>query len=249
MFKFNVIFKILTTTVLFSSALALSPVHASDEADLICSVCKKVDVPTEVYSYQSSYVLQIPDETLAEQLYYGNAPLDLEYLLTMAAGAAERCTNIDENSIDLYFGFIDEVMLVATNYGDADLDAYAENKDQWGVTGITMSKAKETLEWLKVNRSDVYEKIMSLMSAEYKDDLESNLLYNVPFNIAVAIEAVWLSCPVLPSKFVKIKNRARIYSEVIRGGDKEARKDFKNILKNHTLVNGVPAGEDWSYID
>lgn len=239
------------SAIFFCGSLVLAavvPVHATDNAaEFLCSECVFPDSASEVYTYESEYAPQMSDKSLKEQTYEGFAPLDAEYYWSMVAGVSERLTNLSDHALDRYCWFLDEVVDTSTQYGKADLFALAD-QGMYGITGITLTRAEATLEWLEKNHPDVHARIMGMMTEEYPG-LEGNLIANIPFNLAVTLEAIWLACPHVPEKFEDTAVRAQMYSEIIRGGGEDPYYSFLEALDRRYNVDGVPAGEDWGYIN
>lgn len=248
MAKLNVIFKEIVATTCFCGLVsfsAISPAHAQGQEELLCTQCTLPSA--DVYTFNRKYEPQVLDESLKDQTYEGLAPLDTVFYWSMVVGVSERLTNISERTIDFYVWFLDEVVATSTKYGTADLFALSE-LGMYGITGITLSRAEATLNWLQVNHPDVYERIMNMMTEEYPG-LEGNLVANVPFNLAVTLEAIWLACPAVPENFDDVAVRAEMYSEIIRGGGKTPYYDFLEAYDRRMNVDNVPAGEDWGYIE
>lgn len=251
MAKLKTIINEVGSAVFFCGALvaaAVVPVQATDNAaEFLCSECAFPDSASEVYTYEREYAPQMSDESLKEQTYEGFAPLDAEYYWTMVTGVSERLTNMSEYALDHYVWFLDEVVDTSTQYGNADLFTLAD-QGMYGITGITLTRAEDTLAWLEKNHPDVHARIMGMMTEEYPG-LEGNLIANIPFNLAVTLEAIWLACPLIPEKFDDTAVRAQMYSEIIRGGGEDPYYSFLDAFDRRYNVDGESAGEDWAVLD
>ena len=79
----------------------------------------------------------------------------------------------------------------------------------YGLGQFTILTAKETLAWLKAQRKDVYDAVMSLY--DNSKDLKENLNYNVPFSVAMTIQYYWRICPDLYRNIGSKEDRAKLW--------------------------------------
>ena len=79
----------------------------------------------------------------------------------------------------------------------------------YGLGQFTILTAKETLAWLKTQRTDVYDAVMALYNND--KDLKENLNYNVPFSVAMTIQYYWRVCPDLYRNICSKEDRAKLW--------------------------------------
>ena len=105
----------------------------------------------------------------------------------------ETVTNVLENLDNLNHinqtnlrDLVLETMIVETLVGKSKYDYSSTNYRNYGIAQIRTETAKDVLEWLQRKDPNTYTKVVSLMNS--KVSLKQNLLYNVPFSIAICAE-------------------------------------------------------------
>ena len=105
----------------------------------------------------------------------------------------ETVTNVLENLDNLNHinqtnlrDLVLETMIVETLVGKSKYDYSSTNYRNYGIAQIRTETAKDVLDWLQRKDPNTYTKVVSLMNP--KVSLKQNLLYNVPFSIAICAE-------------------------------------------------------------
>ena len=105
----------------------------------------------------------------------------------------ETVTNVLENLDNLNHinqtnlrDLVLETMIVETLVGKSKYDYSSTNYRNYGIAQIRAETAKDVLDWLQRKDPSTYTKVVSLMNP--KVSLKQNLLYNVPFSIAICAE-------------------------------------------------------------
>ena len=223
-----------TTVLLASSAILASTAQA--EVTPFASVCK--DTCNTIINYGHSDTKArstvIPLDELKDFWYEGRAQLDLEYLKNTVSATYTYLDNLPAVSQNEYAVAITDIANVATNSGEAPFDQYADELGAYGITGISMNMATKVMDWLKTNQPQTYENIWSLSATNCDDgDFECNLIYSVPFNLAVAYEALYLNCPSYSSLSHIL--RGAVYSTIFREGNPQDAVIFTNILNGGNM--------------
>lgn len=106
-----------------------------------------------------------------------------------------------------------ETFITETHFGKADFTSAAKRYANYGLGQLRLDTAKETLQWLIwINRRDVYDTIMSYYDESLS--MEDNLMYNVPFSIAMTAEVYWRKLPDLASNIKTKIARAIVWKSV-----------------------------------
>lgn len=98
----------------------------------------------------------------------------------------ENLDNLNHIDQDNLSDLVLETMIVETLVGKSKYDYSSTNYRNYGIAQIRVETAKDVLEWLENKDYNVYLKVKSLMNP--KVSLKQNLLYNVPFSIAICAE-------------------------------------------------------------
>lgn len=165
-------------------------------------------VRTASYShYRTLVVVNEPMGELLIKQHVGGSMLDLDDLRTTIQFVISRMPNIEynENYVELTL----ETSYIETRAGGHSYDKSAK-RNNFGLLQIRHDTAEDTLRWLRlIERGDVVEAVMQF----YDEDktLEENLLTNVPFSIAMAIQIYWRKVPDLYSNTRDLLSRAIIW--------------------------------------
>ena len=221
---FNRITKVFCTLSLFFFVAA-----QAEDTPPLCSVCQMPasyeDVYGETYTDRSYQY-----ESFMIESYEGGGELELtKYWGTMNA-VLERLPNISVDASDYYAYVLDEIVEYSTGHGALQLWELADNLDYCGLTGIPYEAGAFTLEWLSEHRPDVFANVQAMRDPNI--DLKDELTYNVPFNLAVTAEYLWIVCPNLLEQFDDVDFRAKFYASAFREGDEEAYTGYKHFVEN-----------------
>lgn len=98
----------------------------------------------------------------------------------------ENLDNLNHINQDNLSDLVLETMIVETLVGKSKYDYSSTNYRNYGIVQIRTETAKDVLDWLQRKDSSTYTKVVNLMNP--KVSLKQNLLYNVPFSIAICAE-------------------------------------------------------------
>lgn len=124
-----------------------------------------------------------------------------------------------------------ETMLVESNLlgiSRKQLEMY----NNFGIAQFRMDTAKDTLNWLKTIRKDVYEVMMDL----YEDDLnlKDNLRYNIPFAIAMMAQYYWRISPDIYPNITTLEKRGILWKSAYNTHKGLGTvNDYKNRVKKY----------------
>lgn len=230
---------IIATCILFFTASSFAEEELCPGCGLPTSVCQEVFPRATV------------DENTSEHTYLhkGGKYIPTEDLWNIMVSVNNSLPNVKSENADFYLWLLDEVVDTASEYGKNGMYAIAATEGKYGVTGIALSEALNTLERLADEQPDVYVTVMSYKAGSI-ETVEENLIINVPFNIAVALETLVLNCPDIDSNFSTVGIRANVYADVIRGGDDPAAvDDFYDTFYRRQAMTSSYDGEDWVVLE
>lgn len=114
----------------------------------------------------------------------GGKKIDLDILEPTVRAVLQRMPNV--KTTDPIVALCIETMQTETGCGAEKWETGIKKWKNFGICQFRADTAKETLDWLKYVRSDVYEALMDLNDREH--DLIWNLTYNVPFGIGLMVQ-------------------------------------------------------------
>ena len=146
----------------------------------------------------------------------GGKRLNTNHLTTTIEAVLQRMPNV--KSSKKFTALILETFLVETDLGLADFEKAANRQRNYGIAQFTMGTAKDTLQYLKKTRSDVYEVVMDMYDRRLS--LRDNLMYNTPFSIALCAQLYLRCIPDIHPNIHTVRQRAtawKVYYNSIYG--------------------------------
>lgn len=119
----------------------------------------------------------------------GGKRLNTKHLISTIDAVLQRMPNV--KSSKKFTALILETFLIETDLGSANFEKAANKQRNYGIAQFTMETAKDTLQYLKKTRKDVYNAVMSMY--DRKLSLRDNLMRNTPFSIALCAQ-LYLRC-------------------------------------------------------
>lgn len=105
-----------------------------------------------------------------------------------------------------------ETFITETRAGSMSYAYSAKNWANYGIAQFRKDTAEHLLKWLKTNRVDSYNAVMSFYQP--KKSMKDNLLSNVPFCIALTSQYYWYRVNDLTDKIETVEARAKLWKSV-----------------------------------
>ena len=146
----------------------------------------------------------------------GGKRLNTKHLTSTIEAVLQRMPNV--KSSKKFTALILETFLIETDLGSANFEKAANRQRNYGIAQFTMGTAKDTLQYLKKTRSDVYDVVMDMYDRRLS--LRDNLMYNTPFSIALCAQLYLRCIPDIHPNIHTVRQRAtawKIYYNSIYG--------------------------------
>lgn len=141
------------------------------------------------------------------QYHAGGKACNKDDIKSTIAAVLQRMPNL-KTTEELKF-LLYETLIAETGLGREKLELSASKWKNYGIAQFRLDTAQETLDWLEQVRPDVYEQVMAFFDT--KNDLQYNLMYNVPFSIAMMAQYYWRIVPDIYANINTLEERAIVW--------------------------------------
>lgn len=229
--ELNMYDKILVAAVAFFAFLyvMMTEVVADDATKPLCSICSFTVSVQDTYGMR--YKLKDPKyKEFAIPTYQGGKAVDMSAYWDTLGAVTERMPNMTVDDGYLYAFIVDEIIEMNTQHGRTKFADTFLYERYCGITGIPYDAAMYTLDWLSQHRPDVASAIDQLRNKD--NELAHELIYNVPFNLAVTLQYLWIACPNLFEEIESEEFRAKLFAELFRKDDPGAYTKYMKLVSH-----------------
>ena len=161
-------------------------------------------------SYTRDIVFEVSsDKPFVITRHSGGKMLDYDDLMNTVIATLNRMPNIEKN-LNIA-NLVMETCITETGMGRSKYRYAAKNYRNYGIAQLREDTVKDTLAWLRMVRKDAYKAVVELMDP--KLSLRDNLMYNVPFSIAMCAQYYWRREVNLPNLVNTVEERAALWKK------------------------------------